>query len=86
MTLAVMARASLGHTGQALTAGPGCVTALALVTVAAVLRVMAPFVTGHYEMLLTLSGLAWIGAFALFTLLFAPLLAKPRRRRASATG
>lgn len=84
MTLAVMARATLGHTGQPLTAGPGCVAVFALITVAAILRLAAPLVTDHYQILLTLSGIAWSGAFGLFALLFAPLLAGSRRRSAPA--
>lgn len=42
MTLAVMTRASLGHTGRALVAGPRMTTIYAPITLAAVLRVLAP--------------------------------------------
>src|SRR6185312_278405 len=42
MTLAVMTRASLGHTGRPLTAGPGTNTIYLLITLAAVSRVLAP--------------------------------------------
>ncbi|MDA8252049.1 MAG: NnrS family protein [Rhodospirillales bacterium] len=80
MTLAVMARASLGHTGQALTAGAGCTTVFVLVSIAAVLRVLAPIVPGDYALMLDLSGTAWSGAFLLFVVLVARLLAAPRRR------
>ncbi len=80
MTLAVMARASLGHTGQALTAGRGCTAVFVLVGVAAVLRLLAPMVPGDYQVMLDLSGTTWAGAFLLFVVLFARLLATPRRR------
>ncbi|MBS0639361.1 MAG: NnrS family protein [Acetobacteraceae bacterium] len=86
MTLAVMARASLGHTGQALTAGPGCVAVFALVTMAGVLRLAAPLDMAAYQVLLILSGLAWSSGFGLFAFLFTPLLAKPRQRQAPTAG
>jgi uncharacterized protein involved in response to NO len=80
MTLAVMTRASLGHTGRALAAGRGTVAVYALVTVAAILRLGAPLAGSRYLLLLALAGAAWSGAFGLFVLLYAPALARPRRR------
>ncbi len=80
MTLAVMARASLGHTGQALTSSSLLTTVFVLVSVAAILRLLAAIVPGNYELLLDLSGAAWAGAFSLFVVRFAPLLARSRRR------
>jgi len=78
MTLAVMTRASLGHTGHALTAGRGTVAIYALVTLAALLRLLAPFGAGDYLVLLCLAGLAWSGAFGLFVVLYGPALMRPR--------
>ncbi len=78
MTLAVMTRASLGHTGRALIAGRGTVAIYALVTVAALLRLVAPFGAGEYLVLLCLAGVAWSGAFGLFALLYGPALMQPR--------
>ena len=80
MILAVMTRATLGHTGRALTADPGTTTIYLLVTLAAVSRVAAGFADGLYLPLLTVSGLAWIGAFLLFVTLYARSLLTPRRR------
>ncbi|HEU5273929.1 MAG TPA: NnrS family protein [Xanthobacteraceae bacterium] len=80
MTLAVMTRASLGHTGHALTAGHGTVTIYALVTLAALLRLIAPLGGSEYLGLLALAGAAWSGAFGLFVVLYAPALARPRAR------
>ena len=79
MTLAVMTRATLGHSGQALTAGPGTAAIYALVGAAALLRVLAPFTALDTALLFGLSGLAWIGAFALFVILYGPLLIGRRR-------
>jgi uncharacterized protein involved in response to NO len=78
MTLAVMTRASLGHTGQALIAGRGTVAIYALVTVAALLRLIAPLGGSEYLVLLCLAGLAWSGAFGLFAVLYGPVLMRPR--------
>jgi uncharacterized protein involved in response to NO len=79
MTLAVMTRATLGHTGQALRAGAGTTTIYLLVTAAAVLRVVAPLLGAGQPLVLVLGGLAWIGAFGLFVALYGPLLVAPRR-------
>ena len=77
MTLAVMTRATLGHTGRPLTAGPGTVTIYALVTLAALLRLLAPLGGAEYLLILWLAGAAWSGAFGLFALLYGRLLALP---------
>ncbi len=84
MTLAVMTRASLGHTGRPLVAGPGTVTIYGLVTLAAVLRLLAPLGGAEYLLLLVLAGAAWSGAFGLFVLLYAGPLALPRVTAAGA--
>lgn len=79
MTLAVMARATLGHTGHALKAGPATCVIFAAVIIAALLRLAAachPSLAG----LMPYSGAAWAGAFLLYAVSYAPLLLKPRRR------
>jgi uncharacterized protein involved in response to NO len=73
MTLAVMTRATLGHTGQPLHAGAVTQTIYACIAVAAVLRIVAAC-TGSL-MLLDLSGATWIAGFAAFVFLYGPLLA-----------
>jgi uncharacterized protein involved in response to NO len=78
MTLAVMSRASLGHTGRPLKAGPLTIAIYVLVTAAAILRVLAPLAgTGHMATI-ELSGAAWSGAFGLFALAYAPVWTLPR--------
>jgi uncharacterized protein involved in response to NO len=77
MTLAVMTRASLGHTGRPLTAGTGTTAIYMLITIAAVLRLLAPL-GAQYLAVLWASAAAWSGAFALFVLLFAGPLTQPR--------
>jgi uncharacterized protein involved in response to NO len=79
MILAVMSRASLGHTGRALVAPSAIVLAYYLITLAAVLRVFgAAVVPAHYPEILLAAGSAWMAAFALFIYVFAPILATPR--------
>jgi uncharacterized protein involved in response to NO len=80
MTLAMMTRATLGHSGRALTAGVGTTLCYGLVGLAALTRVLAPLVPDAAALLYGLSGLAWIGAFGLFVVLYAPLLTGPARR------
>ena len=78
MTLAVMTRASLGHSARPLTAGPGTVAIYALVTIAAVLRVAAPLAGARVLIMTSLAGLAWTAAFGLFAALYGPMLLRPR--------
>ena len=73
MTLAVMTRASLGHTGRPLTAGVGISSIYLLVTLAAILRLAAPF-TGEVAEVTAFAGLAWSAAFGLFAILYSPIL------------
>jgi uncharacterized protein involved in response to NO len=84
MVLAVMTRATLGHTGRTLTAGRGTTAIYLLVTLAAALRVAAAFAATAFLPLLIASGAAWIGAFLLFAVLYGMALLTPRRRPAEA--
>jgi len=85
MTLAVMTRASLGHTGRPLTAGPITKIIYGLITAAAVLRFLSPLASDHLELTLWLAGAAWSGAFGLFAVFYGTALAQPRVRDTSAT-
>jgi len=78
MTLAVMTRATLGHTGRDLHAGVGTTTIYLLVTVGAALRVAAPWLPFDYLLLIQLSGALWAGAFLLFLAIYGPMLLGPR--------
>jgi len=73
MTLAVMTRASLGHSGRPLAAGGGTIAIYALVTLAALLRVAAPL-TFNVAEFTAFAGLAWSAAFGLFAILYSPIL------------
>jgi uncharacterized protein involved in response to NO len=75
MTLAVMSRASLGHTGRALTARPLLQLVYAIVIVAAASRIVADVVSSLH--LIEVSAIAWIAGFALFVVGFWSVLAGP---------
>jgi uncharacterized protein involved in response to NO len=77
MTLAVMTRASLGHTGQPLTATPAICAIYALAIGAAVLRI-SDGVTPGSSLVVTLAGLLWIAAFGGFSAAFFRPLVMPR--------
>ena len=82
MTLAVMTRATLGHTGQPLQASPSTQAIYALVLLAALLRIAAAF-SGSI-VLLECGGAMWVAGFAIFAATYGPLLArrKPAWREA----
>jgi uncharacterized protein involved in response to NO len=82
MTLAVMSRATLGHTGQPLTASFATQAIYVAVIVAALARICAVIEPVHGEPLLHLAALAWAAAFFGFALSFGPLLAGFGRRKA----
>lgn len=77
MTLAVMTRASLGHTGRALTATPMTVAIYVSIVLAALFRLLMALVP-DWGLLLELSAIAWIVAFAGFALHYGPMLVRPR--------
>lgn len=79
MIMAVMSRASLGHTGRPLVAPKLIVWAYLLLTLAATLRVLGPLVAPSQQgPVLTAAALAWIAAFSLFAAVYAPILTTPR--------
>ncbi|HJS32988.1 MAG TPA: NnrS family protein [Alphaproteobacteria bacterium] len=79
MILAVMSRASLGHTGRTLVADRATVIAYWLVTAGACLRVVAGLFPGHVDVaMIGLAGGLWAGGFAVFTARYLPILVGPR--------
>lgn len=84
MTLAVMSRATLGHTGRALIAPVPVALAYGLLPLAALARLAAVSLPGLAEPALLLSGGLWVLAFSLFLLALWPAFWGPRLdRRAS---
>jgi uncharacterized protein involved in response to NO len=85
MTLAVMTRASLGHTGRPLSTGPVTKAIYSLITVAALLRILSPFVGNRVDLALWLAGVSWSCAFGLFAVFYGLVLVRPRVRDEIAT-
>jgi len=79
MTIAVMTRASLGHTGQALSASIATQIVYASIVIAALARVCAALEPSHAVPLLTVAGVAWTVAFLGFAFAYAPLLCGARK-------
>lgn len=74
MTLAVMTRASLGHTGQPLVANAGTQAIYLFAFFAATLRIVAAFSVSM--MLIGLSSAAWVAAFGGFVFLYGTHLSR----------
>jgi uncharacterized protein involved in response to NO len=79
LTLGMMTRTSRGHTARPLKVGPWEVAAYALVHLAAFVRVLVPLVLpGAYTVLIELSAALWFAAFGIFTVVYYPILSRPR--------
>jgi uncharacterized protein involved in response to NO len=79
MTLAVMTRASLGHTGNALVASAATQAIYAAVVIAALARICASLQPGWSEPLLQISVLGWVIAYFGFAAVYGPLLVRAKR-------
>jgi len=79
MILAVMTRATLGHTGRVLRADKVTVVIYALASTSAVLRIAAAWASDGQTDLYEVAALAWVGAFGLFVVEYGPMLLAPRR-------
>ena len=78
MTLAVMTRATLGHTGRDVVTTPSTIAIYVSIAIAALARLAAPLVPQIYYELLLAAGAAWLLAFGLFVLVYGPMLAGRR--------
>ena len=74
MILAVMPRVTLGHTGRRLTANRATVIVFVLINLAAITRVYASWHPAFMTMLLFIASGFWIAAFALFEIVYGPML------------
>jgi uncharacterized protein involved in response to NO len=75
MTLAVMSRASLGHTGRPLVASPALQVIYLVALIAALARVCAALHPAWGDPLLHVAAFAWAAAFLGFAVLYMPVLA-----------
>ena len=79
MTIAVMSRAALGHTGRALIASPAAQAVYALVFGAAIARIYAALAPEHGFVALHVAAFAWIAAFFGFAVAYWRVFTGPRR-------
>lgn len=78
MTLAVMTRAALGHTGRPLVVSRPIAVSYALIALAALGRVLAPVaLSAYYLELILLAGVLWIIGFGIFVAVYWPILTGP---------
>lgn len=78
MTLAMMTRATLGHTGRDRLADRATASLYLSANLAAGCRVLAAFFPDAGTVLLMAAGLLWTAAFALFLVRYGPMLVRPR--------
>ncbi|MCW8924563.1 MAG: NnrS family protein [Gammaproteobacteria bacterium] len=80
LTIGMMSRVSLGHTGRNVQQPPrGLSIAFSLLLIGAIVRVILPLLLpSQYSSWVALSQLLWIAGFGLFVILFAPILIRPR--------
>jgi len=79
LTVGMMARVSLGHTGRPLRAAKPMAIAFALINLAAAVRGILPVIFPYWlAQLVALSGGLWILSFLIFLVIYTPILTKPR--------
>ncbi len=78
MTIAVMTRATLGHTGRTLKASGGTQMIYAAIVTAALARICASVDTSQMHVLLAVAGAAWVFAFLGFAVLYGRALCTNR--------
>jgi uncharacterized protein involved in response to NO len=79
LTLGMMTRTSLGHTGRPLQAGKVEIFCYAAIQLAALTRVFLPLAfPALYLEAVVASGLLWSAAFGVFTIAYWPILSRPR--------
>jgi uncharacterized protein involved in response to NO len=79
LTLGMMARVSLGHTGRLLEPAPVMTLAFVAINLAALVRVLLPlFFPAAHAPGMAIAGLLWMAAFGVFVVVYAPKLLRPR--------
>jgi uncharacterized protein involved in response to NO len=79
MTLAIMTRATLGHTGRPIETAAMTGFVYAAIVVATLARIAAPMAASYYSELLYVAAVSWIAAFGAFTAWYGPMLIRARR-------
>jgi uncharacterized protein involved in response to NO len=74
MTLAIMTRATLGHTGRDVVSAPATIIIYGAMLVATLSRIAAPLLPAIYYQALLVAGVAWLLAFGIFLIVYGPML------------
>ncbi len=79
LTLGMMSRVALGHTGRLLQSARATDLAFVLLNLGTLARVFGPYaMPDNYIGAVHLAGGLWLLAFGIFTVIYAPILLKPR--------
>ena len=80
ITISMMARVTLGHSGRNVHQAPPIMMIILVgMVLSTFLRIILPLVDpAHYRVWIAASGLAWIISFAIFAIVFIPMLISPR--------
>jgi uncharacterized protein involved in response to NO len=79
MILAVMSRATLGHTGRPLQVAPIMAWSYGLLIAAVFVRVLGPALLPlSYIVSIKLAGALWVAAWLIYAVVYTPILLKPR--------
>ncbi len=78
MILGVMTRVAVGHTGRPLALLRWGLCIYIAISIAAITRILVAFGGVDFRFGIGLSALAWVVAFALFIIIYGPVLIKPR--------
>lgn len=79
LTLGMMARVTLGHTGRPLKVGFAMIAAFVLVNLAALTRGLLPILDPRwFSQLIIASGALWVAAYFIFVVIYTPMLIQPR--------
>jgi uncharacterized protein involved in response to NO len=79
LTVGMMARVALGHTGRPLVASPAMTWAFVAVTLASCARVLGPLLFPNaYLLTLEAAGVLWTAAFLIYLVVYTPILVRPR--------
>lgn len=85
LTLGMMARVSLGHTGRQIVIGQPVIASFWMMQGAVVVRCLAIIIRDeNYTLWITASGLLWTAAFVIYLVVYTPMLlsARPDRQEA----
>jgi uncharacterized protein involved in response to NO len=78
MIVAVITRASLGHTGRPLVVSKPIAVAYVLIAAAALVRVFGPAIANAREWTIGIAAVLWTAAFVIILTIYGPILLRPR--------